>query len=351
MTAIASATGLLLLLSGAQPKPGETPLAERYRVLVEEYRDGRIDHSVEGMLALDQNAVWRVVQDLREHGGTGHGMSLDDDFFKAASIMHVDAAVRLWVAGSESGRAQLHLGGWMLDASALPDPEADDFRRRWYAATALLVARHESPERAQEYFASAVEQLPDDVPLLTAAGWFSERLSEGAAAPGASLRNSQTLRRRHQRSAERYLSRAIDADPRAEEAALRLAHVESLMGRDARAAGRLSALLARDDLMPFTAYLARLFLADIRAREGEADAARQLLRDALAIDPVAQSARVALAELLYASGDSGAAAEVIEPLATPASGRQRNDPFSDYQLAYPAVGSLLLDDLRDEVQR
>ena len=346
------AASLLALLAAARSQPERADSAALYQEAVEAFRDGQIDSSLERLLRLDQDAVWRIVHGLAEQGGTGVGLVLDGGFFGAAAILHTDAAVRCWDDGNESeGWAHLALARLLADAGEPDDAGPGSIRRRWYAAASLLVAGHAAPLRALEYFESAVDAVPRDAPLLTAAGWFAERLSEGAAPSGSSLRQSQVVRRRHQRSAERYLARALDIDPRAEEAALRLARVETLMGRDARAGGRLTALLARDTLAPFTAYLARLFLGDIRARAGDVRDAERLYREAIALDPVAQSARVALAQLLYSAGDSTAAAEVVEPLASRAAARGGNDPWSDYQLAYPAVGGLLLDDLRDEVQR
>jgi tetratricopeptide (TPR) repeat protein len=346
------AASLVALLAAARPQPEPDDAAAVYHEVVAAFRGGQVDSSLERLLDLDQDAVWRLVHRLAEQGGTGVGLVLDAEFFGAAAILHTDAAVRGWDDDHESeGWAHLALARLLADAAEPEDAGPGSFRRRWYAAASLLVAGHAAPLRGLEYFESAVEAVPRDAPLLTAAGWFAERLSEGAAPSGSSHREVQVVRRRHQRSAERYLARALDVDPRAEEAALRLARVETLMGRDVRAGGRLTALLARDTLAPFTAYLARLFLGGIRARAGDARDAGRLYREAIALDPVAQSARVALAQLLYSAGDSTAAAEVVEPLASRAADRGGNDPWSDYQLAYPAVGGLLLDDLRDEVQR
>ena len=63
----------------------------------------------------------------------------------------------------------------------------------------------------------------------------------------------------------------------------------------------------------------------------------------------AQSARVALAKLLYDAGNGAAAAEVGET-AVRREGEEVNDPWTDYRLAYPGVGRLVLDELRAIVQ-
>ena len=83
---------------------------------------------------------------------------------------------------------------------------------------------------------------------LTAAAWFSERRSLGAAAPGATPAMQQRSRRIHRQAAERYLARALRADPAAAEAALRLARLDVAAGRDAEARTRLTAVLVRPGL-------------------------------------------------------------------------------------------------------
>ena len=352
ISTVRSAGLLLLLFAGAQAHPEETPFARKYHAFVDAYRDGGLEQPIEGVLELDQDRLQGVVQRYLALVRRGFVLDFDAEFFQAASALHADAALHAWRAGQDDAAAfQLDLGRVLVDASEPADGGPGSFRRRWYAAAALLAASHLRAVDALKHFERALEAVPGDVPLLTAAAWFSERLSDGAADAGAAPRNSQVVRRRHQRTAERYLTEAIELDPRAEEPALRLARIEMLMGRDARAGGRLTALLAREDLVPFTAYLGRLFLGDIRAREGNRAEAEWLFREALALHPIAQSARVALAEILYATGDSAGAAQAIEPLATRSDARERNDPWSDYQLAYPQVGILLLDELRDEVQR
>jgi Flp pilus assembly protein TadD len=186
---------------------------------------------------------------------------------------------------------------------------------------------------------------------LTAAGWFSERRAHGAAAPGATLAMQQRSRRIQRQYAERYLEGALRAEPAAAEAALRLARLDVTAGRDADATRRLTALLARPDVESSAAYVGRLLLGGIQERQGETAAAARTYREALALDEVAQSARVALSALLYTSGDAEAAAAVVEPLVTRAGPRQRNDPWADYQLGYLPVGRALLEELRNEVRR
>jgi tetratricopeptide (TPR) repeat protein len=324
----------------------------RYRALVDSYRTADADAAVKAARELDRRRLLAFIDEypLTGQRGARHHPWLDAAFFRAASMLHADAAFHCWENwGAEDCGAHLDAGRRLVDVSeTLAEP--DSFRRRWYTATALILSRHTTPVEALEYFQAAVEQLPDDVPLLTAAGWFAERLSRSAAPSDMNVANARALRRRHEQRAVRFLAAALAVDPRAAEASIRLARVEASSKRDA-ALDRLAALIARKDLEPSVAYLARLTLGNVREREGNRAEAERLYREAIALHPIPQSARIALAHLMYAAGDATGAADAIEPLLAPNTTPAANDPWSDYQLAYPAVGQALLDQLRAEVRR
>lgn len=327
--------------------------AQRYRSLIDLYRSGWTDKAVDRLLAADQDAVLALVEGYVKRGaiGVGRDPTLDAAFYRAASMLHAEAAFRCWEDGLDK-RASAHFGlaRGLVDASEGASVGPHPFRRRWYLATALLVTRELPPEAAAEQFAQAIKRVPDDVPILTAAGWFSHRLADLPAARGWDLRMAQRVRRRRHDEALRYLTAALAVEPRSTEASLRLAHLESDMGRDEQAGGRLAALLARDDLDRATAYVGRLVLGRLQERKGDARGAERRYREAMRLDPLAQSARVALGQLLHAAGDSAQAADVVEPMLTAREDRERNDPWSDYRLAYPVLGQLIFEELRDEVR-
>ena len=336
---------------GAQPVEQRFP--ERYRQVVDAYRAGSTTEAADRVLALGAGTYQGVHRALSliEKGLRGQS-GAEPSILQAASMLHLDAALRCWAAAKdEDARSQFDLARRIVDLSAAPAVAADAFHRRWYLATSLTLAGVLPPAEASVYFEDAVKKRPDDVALLTAAGWFSERRSLGAAAPGATPTMQQRSRRIQRQRAERYLASAVRVDPTAAEATLRLARLEVTAGRDADASKRLTTLRTRPDVETVVAYVARLLLADIYERQGDAVEAEHLYREALALDEVAQSARVALANLLYASGDAAAAVAVVEPLVANAGRRQRNDPWADYQLGYLPIGRALLDALREEVQR
>ena len=333
----------------AQPAARRFP--ERYQQVIDAYRAGFTSEAVASVLALDAGTYQGVHRALSLIDKGLRGNAAVASALQTASMLHLDAALRCWeVANEQDARSQINLARRIVDLSTAAS-SPDRFRRRWYLATALALSGVLAPAEASAYFEDAVQTLPDDVPLLTAAGWFSERRSLGAAAPDATPAMQQRSRRIHRQSAERYLARALRADPAAAEAALRLARLDITAGQDAEARTRLTAVLARQGLESWVAYVGRLLLGGIHERQGDAVAAERVYREALALDEVAQSARIALSHLHYASGDAEAAAAVVGPLVTPVGRRQRNDPWADYQLGYLPVGRALLEELRNEVRR
>jgi len=341
---------LIPALVAAQALAPVSPFAVRYRALVDAYRTGAPD-AVRSARELDLHRLDAIVDEYVGNGQrSARSPSLDADFLHAASMLHADAAFQCWENfGMEGCGAHLDIARRFVDVSEAAGTRGA-FRRRWYAATALILTRHVAPEAALKYFDGAIAQLPDDVPLLTAAGWFAERLSRSAAPPNVNLRNAQELRQGHEQRAARFLEAALAVDPRAAEASLRLARIEVSSGKREAALNRLAALLVRADIHKSVAYVARLTLGSLRERDGNRIEAERLYREAIPLDPVAQSARVALTHLLYAAGDGAGAADAIDPVLarnTP----EANDAWPDYQLAYPGVGQVLLDQLRAEVRR
>lgn len=328
-------------------------VAQWYRSLVDLYRSGWRDKALDQLLASDQRLVFPLVEGYVKRGAVGVGgdPTLDEAFYRAASMLHAEAAFRYWSEGLDR-RASDHFGlaRGLVDASERASTRSQDFRRRWYLATALLVTRLVSPEIALDHFAQAVKRVPDDVPILIAAGWFSERLADLPAARGWDLRMAQRIRRRRHDEALRFLTAALAVDTHSAEATLRLARVESEMGRHEQAAGRLAALLARDDLDRSTAYVGRLVLGRIREQQGDRREAERWYRGAMGLDSVGQSARVALGQLLHAAGDSVQAANIVENMLEAGEDRERNDPWANYRLAFPLIGQLIFEELRDEVR-
>jgi hypothetical protein len=325
-----------------------------YLAIVDKFRSGQPERAVLELLSDGSDRLLGTVNRIVKMGSTFVGGSLasPSEFYRAASLMHADASFRLWSAGMDK-RASAHydLASALVDLSDRVDTTAPTFRPRWYLATALALTRLLPPAEAAARFEDACRRVPGDVRLLTAAGWFSERRSILPAAPGWNLRTAQTRTRQHQEEALRFLNTAVEADPRAPEATLRLAHLEGAMGHEDRSAKRLNDLLARDDVDRLLQYVAHLVLGGLQEGQGKVADAEQSYRAAIALHPVAQSARVALAALLYAAGHATEAADIVEPMLLAGEAREGNDPWSDYRLAYPSIGRLIFTDLVAEVQQ
>lgn len=193
---VLTTTFLLLGLGGGGAIDAQgKPFASRYRTLVDAHRDGQTQRAINGVLGLDSGRLNARVRRHVELANTALGTpGVDEPFFRAAAVLHTDAAIHLWGEGrSDEPWKHLDLAQQLVDASAHENEKADSFRRRSYTATTLIVASHAPPQATLEYFEDAIDTLPDEVPLLTAAGWFSERMSTRPAALPASLQRSQTL--------------------------------------------------------------------------------------------------------------------------------------------------------------
>ena len=330
-----------------------------YRALVEAYRDGRTLEAMNGLLTLGPKQVRSVVDELRDRdtrrSGAGENPNANQRLFRLAVMLHTDAAEELWSAGRhEDASFQVDVARRWADLTDRPPARPEPFRRQWYLAAGYLVFERAGWEAALEFFERACQALPDDVPLLTTTGWLNEQVALAPVSPDSALSESiVAMARREKRAglneAARRFAAALAADPSASEAALRLARVRTLLGAAAEARGLLTDLVGRSELAPPHAYLARLLLGQLHEQSGEAIKAAALYRDAATRVPNGQSARMALSQLLHASGERRWAADAIEPVVAGDRGGVI-DPWAEYVLGtQPGPG--LREALRAEVRQ
>ena len=336
-----------------------TPDLAPYRTLVEQYREGRAEEAVEGVLAFDAGVVHRIAETLRNgdmaETGTDGNPALGERLARAAAMLHVDAADELWSDGLEqAAMSQVEVAmRWADVAARSPEPEGA-FRRRWYLGAALLVFEHGGYRAALSFVDRALETLPDDVPLLTTAAWLNEQVAlapvnlGNAGMPG--LREAQGVKRDGLLAAAHRARAAVTVAPDATEAALRLARAHILLEDTDLARGLLVGLVDRTDVPTPHAYLARLMLGRLYAQAAEPERAERLLREAGALIPQGQAAQMALGELLDSFGDRRGAAVALEPILTVAQDDGFIDPWVDYVLG-AGNGPDLRGALRDEVRR
>ena len=190
---------------------------------------------------------------------------------------------------------------------------AGSFRRRWYLAAGLLVLTREGFIPAIEFLEDASRTVPDDVALLTTTGWLKERLALAAVyVRGMPLVAIRRAKERELTAAAEWLRQALEVDPEAPEAAVRLARIQMLLGDDDAAETGLTRLVDRTDLSPDHAYLSRLLLGRLYEDREEPDRAVPLYEEASAILPRSQSVWVALARLSLESGDWRTAVAAVE---------------------------------------
>jgi hypothetical protein len=134
-----------------------------------------------------------------------------------------------------------------------------------------------------------------------------------------------------ERAARGYVS-ALAIDAGSLEAGLRLARVETRLGRLDAAATRLRGL-ARPIADPRQAYLAALFLADVEERLGHRAEALTQYEAARRAWPVAQTPVLGLARLLTLAGASADAREALATLVGPnaSTAATRSDPWHGYE--------------------
>lgn len=340
------------MYASSQPDASAHLDAQSYVALVDTYRSGRTADARSRAVDFDLATAAALVAVAERSAKRGDVSNPDERaFFRAAAMLHTDAAADLWSSGADRRASnQIALAERWVNVSEPDGSPPLSFRRRWHLAAGLLVAASVAPEDALKYFERLCSRLSDDAPLLTAAGWSAERLATGRPAVGRStLGAAQSTKSAILRRAQRLLSAALAADQAAVEAALRLARVRLLLGDAVEARSLLENLVRIPVLPPSEAYVARLLLASVWERSGDLDRAAALYREAAAVAPPGQSARLALAHLLYRAGRRRAAAEIAEDVAT---GRWVDtDPWPVYLLGDIPRGERLRGELRQEVQR
>ena len=353
---------LLVAVLSAYPRAGATqsdywftPLLSPYRVLVDVYREGRTAEAVDGVLALEAEALVQIADTVRDLDtrvtGTDRYPDPNERLFRAAAMLHVDAADALSSIGRERAATfQIELATRWADFGARsPEPDGS-FRRRWYRGVGLLLFDRLGWRDALRFVDRACETVADDVPLLTIAAWLHEQvaLAPASLARGgaAGLREAQGVKRRGLRAAVRRASAALAVSADATEAALRLARVRMLLGEAGAARAVLLGLVGRTDVPTPHAYLARLMLGQLYVA-AEPGRAERLFREAGDLLPEGQAARVALGQLLDTQGNRRGAAAVLG-LSAGVEQDAFIDPWVDYLLGV-GNGPGQVEALRDEV--
>lgn len=300
---------------------------KRYRAVVNAYRGGD-SAAAKTILEWDLKRLDAIV--------TAVDTALDptrpwsNEQFKAAAMLHTDAAVERLYEDEQRVGHELDLGGRLLQKGG---PELHEFSREWYSILARTLRGVSLFNVAEQFLENGRKRQPKDAVLLFESGVLQEHIATFAAffvqidvgpgppRPGGAVQShgapwitsgphpSITENRRALNDAADWLHESLAVDVSNEVAQLHLGRVQMLRG--SREAAKLLERLAESSATSGTAYLATLFLAAMETRKGEHALAEKRYRSAVEKLPTAQSAYVGLSETLQRQGRGDESRESI----------------------------------------
>jgi hypothetical protein len=270
------------------------------------------------------------------------------------AMLHTDMAVSEALALAASDRqgfapkASLHFGVAMalVDELRLRDRQSH-LPREWYIAVGAFLQAHRDFASGGLFLNRALSYFPNDSQLSTMSGALNEFLASPAVQDTLGFRYDPRFRsvrfddeRGCLRTARADFRRAIDADPSNVEARIRLGRVLIRLGDYQQALSILGpGVDARSE--PRLRYYARLFDGQAHEALGHLEEARNAYRQAQALFPNAASASVALAALVWRSGEQPEAAAVVSR-ALSTAGRTTSDPWDEYYDTEPGLRTATL---------
>ena len=192
--------------------------------------------------------------------------------------------------------------------------EPQEFERLWHYAVLTLLQATLRPNVLDVFSARALDRFPDEPRFLLARAIAADQRSAAGGALRWAAPNPTTSA---SVDAAKALYELVLGRPEvAVEARIRLAFLLHRQGRNDEALVRLDEAGARpiDDGM--LRYLHSLFRGQVLADLNRVDESLAAYRSALAILPSAQSARVAIMNMLYKQGDRAGAEALAEQIQT-----------------------------------
>lgn len=291
---------------------------------------------------------------------------------RAFAALEMEAALRAYTDRARSLREHAELGAVLF--TYIDKAKEASAGARWRLAIGLKAHADGQFGWAESVLEPACRDYPNDPQLRLACGSLHEAIGmlpaaqllrtqpvkqparpapAGVRVPDEGLRFSETMFQKARSIRDDHLDRArahfeqlLRIDPGTVDGRVRLAHVRTLTGDDARALPLLESVLSRKQPDARTAYLARLFLAGINERARQFAAARAALEQAIAVVPAGQSAFVALAHVAHLRGDSASAAAAVEQMLRAPTWPE--DPWSGYRFGQYWIVDGLLATLRKE---
>ena len=302
---------------------------KRYHVLIDAYRDGD-DKAVTEIIAWERKRLTDVVNSAQTPADVLRRW--DQDRFKAAAMLHTDAAIRAIESDDTLAAFQLQLASQLLFTGG---PDVRPFARTWYVTVTRVLRDRARPLVAEALLERARQHLPGDAVVLYESAVLQELIATFSAfvtetivpsrpfadSPAQDIRNLDNTRaaqedrrlkswRAATDNAARWLNDALKADPASELAQLHLGRVNVLRGNHEDASRLLQRLIASAADVNIS-YLASMFLGAMHDRRGHYDDAERMYRQAIARVPSAQSAYIALSQLLQKRGRGSESREVV----------------------------------------
>jgi tetratricopeptide (TPR) repeat protein len=239
----------------------------------------------------------------------------------------------------------------------LPEPALDAAARSWYLAASTYLAAASDGAQLPAHVDAMRSLFPNDATVMFDLGWLAESNStpkvqvhlrtvvDAISRQGGSRgvfcarafcdANGNPYGIKDQRGslidAERYFARAVQLDPFLTEAQVRLAYVQTRLGRHSDAEATLRELPpSADPLVNFYAALVQGMTLEALDR---LDAAASAYQKALDLFPHAQSANLSMSALQQKRGDTAKATQYAQRgLDPPANEQTAFDPVVPYRI-------------------
>jgi len=223
----------------------------------------------------------------------------------------------------------------LLDA-VTPGPSTDETVALWYRAVGAVFASTYSFGEAMPHVQRARRLLPDDPGILFGDGAIQETLASPRIQDYVRVTTLPEGQRflfvksanDHLEDAEALFRRALQRDPGLVEARVRLGRVLSQRGRHQVALTELQAVPPQSDTV--LTYFTHLLRGDTERALSQFEAAERSYKQALALFPSAQSARLALGHLARLRSDRKGALALLTPSLSMAPEDRDDDPWWSY---------------------
>ena len=304
---------------------------ERYRTLIERYRAGDFQWTVEELASVDIETVDylsdqlpRFTDELKE---LFPEWSVSDADLEAAVLLHTQVAI-MKSNERELATQEAH---WTAARSICSHIGNNRFRRLWLLALGYFHQNKLDEQSATVVLEMALREFPKDPEIFLALGTVHESLgdylgrralvsrpvgswttmSSDEQQQFKSWRRFESDIRKHMKRAQAFYEKALDENPELIEAHLRLGRVLHNQGKDNDALRRFEWIHENAPESPLLG-MAHLFAGRVHEQEDRIDEALEHYRAAVRAKEDWQLVYLALSHALRRSGDDTESRKVLE---------------------------------------